>query len=267
MKKLYIVINYFSIQSSLIPIEMHATIKPFKGAPHQCTPSQPQDRPYAHILNQIAINGPIKRNAIIAAGEGRSANRNKWTSSSQAAVLDGDPSGVAQLSQPDIPSQRDASSLVWECAEAVRPEFAAIDMLVHSNIARVQNAFHAARVGPHHFSGSTGYGHGDLGREALDDVMAGIMGAESAAVRIQYVSGTHAIASALYGCLRPGDELLAVAGSPYDTLEEVIGIRGTLGSGSLAEFGVSYRKLDLSPNGAIDWVALATAIKSGTLRL
>ena len=86
------------------------------------------------------------------------------------------------------------------------------------------------------------------------------MGAEAAAVRIQFVSGTHAIASGLYACLRPGDELLAVAGPPYDTLEEVIGVRGTPGSGSLREFGVSYRVLDLTEDGRIDWEGLANAI-------
>ncbi len=81
-----------------------------------------------------------------------------------------------------------------------------------SNLRRVQEAFRRARVGPHHFQGSTGYGHGDLGREALDGVFAEIMGAEAALVRIQFMSGTHAIAAALYAVLRPGDEMLAVAG-------------------------------------------------------
>lgn len=208
-----------------------------------------------------------RRTTVIAAGEGRSANRTKWTtgagvSSSGTAVLDSE-ADVSATAVAAAPTQT-ASELVWGCAEAVRPQFAAIDSLVHSNIARVQTAFRAARVGPHHFAGSTGYGHGDLGRDALDEVMAAVMGAEAAAVRIQFVSGTHAIAAGLYGCLRPGDELLAVAGSPYDTLEEVIGIRGTPGAGSLAEFGVSYRKLDLAPGGGIDWEALTTAIRPET---
>lgn len=89
------------------------------------------------------------------------------------------------------------------------------------------------------------------------------MGAEAALVRIQFMSGTHAIASALYGVLRPGDELLAVAGAPYDTMEEVIGLRGTPGQGSLAEWGVSYRMLPLAESGEIDWEALKSAIKPG----
>jgi hypothetical protein len=91
------------------------------------------------------------------------------------------------------------------------------------------------------------------------------MGAEAALVRIQFMSGTHAIASALYGVLRPGDELLAVAGAPYDTMEEVIGLRGTPGQGSLAEWGVSYRMLPLADSGKIDWEALKSAIKPGGL--
>jgi cystathionine beta-lyase family protein involved in aluminum resistance len=109
----------------------------------------------------------------------------------------------------------------------------------------------------------TGYGHSDLGRDTLDAVFADVIQAEAAIVRPQLVSGTHAIACALYGVLRPGDELLAVAGTPYDTLEEVIGLRGR-GQGSLAEFGVSYRELALTPAATIDWNALETAIKPNT---
>lgn len=205
------------------------------------------------------------RTNVIVAGEGRSANRTKWTAPS--VTLEGS-AATATLAPPaSAPSTAplDVSKLVWQAAEASRPEFDAIDRLVHANLSRVQAAFKTARVGPHHFCGSTGYGHGDLGRAALDDVMAEVMDAEAAAVRIQFVSGTHAIASALYACLRPGDELLAVAGSPYDTLEEVIGLRGTPGSGSLAEFGVSYRKLDLAESGSIDWEGLSHAITPGEL--
>jgi len=105
----------------------------------------------------------------------------------------------------------------------------------------------------------SGYGHDDLGRDTLDRVVADIVQAEAALARSQFVSGTHAIACALYGVLRPGDEMLAIAGTPYDTLEEVIGLRGQ-GQGSLAEFGVSYRELALTATGSIDWPALATAV-------
>lgn len=99
-----------------------------------------------------------------------------------------------------------------QAAEELQPLFFEIDKLVGQNLQRVQAAFKANKIGPHHFTGSTGYGHGDLGRDALDDVMAAVMGAEAAIVRIQFVSGTHAIAGALYAVLRPGDEMLAVAG-------------------------------------------------------
>jgi cystathionine beta-lyase family protein involved in aluminum resistance len=141
---------------------------------------------------------------------------------------------------------------------------------VHANLARCQRAFRAARVGPHHFAGSTGYGHGDLGREALDGLVAELLGAEAAIVRPHLVSGTHAIAAGLFGALRPGDELLAVAGAPYDTMEEVIGLRGRgKGHGSLAEWGVAYRQLELSPprTGGVDWRALATAVRPGLTRV
>ncbi|MEM9805173.1 MAG: aminotransferase class I/II-fold pyridoxal phosphate-dependent enzyme [Cyanobacteria bacterium P01_D01_bin.56] len=139
----------------------------------------------------------------------------------------------------------------------------AIDSQVKVNIARVLAAFRAHKVGTHHFSGVSGYGHDDLGRQTLDLVFATLVGAEAAAVRVQFVSGTHAITCALFGVLRPGDELLAVTGSPYDTLEEVIGVRGG-GQGSLKDFGVSYRELPLTADNTVDWEALATAIRANT---
>jgi cystathionine beta-lyase family protein involved in aluminum resistance len=155
------------------------------------------------------------------------------------------------------------SPLIQTAEVALAPTFAAIDAQVKQNLHRVLTAFRQHRVGVHHFASMSGYGHGDLGREVLDQVFAEIVGAESAAVRVQFVSGTHAIAACLYGVLRPGDELLSVVGAPYDTLEEVIGIRGT-GQGSLAELGVTYRQIELRPDGSIDWETLSTAIKPHT---
>ncbi|NES75175.1 MULTISPECIES: methionine gamma-lyase family protein [unclassified Okeania] len=143
------------------------------------------------------------------------------------------------------------------------PIFSDIDSLVKQNLRRVLDAFREHRVGVHHFAGVTGYGHDDLGRETLDKVFAQVMGAEAAAVRVQFVSGTHAIACALFGTLRPGDEMLSVVGSPYDTLEEVIGLREE-GQGSLKDFGVSYRELPLTETGAIDWRGLESAITEKT---
>jgi cystathionine beta-lyase family protein involved in aluminum resistance len=137
--------------------------------------------------------------------------------------------------------------------------FYGIDLQVKKNLEKVLAAFRQFRVGSHHFASVSGYGHSDLGRQTLDQVFAAVMQAEAAAVRVQFVSGTHAIACALFGVLRPGDELLAVAGAPYDTLEEVIGLRGT-GQGSLKEFGINYRQLALTPDGEVDWSTLATAL-------
>jgi cystathionine beta-lyase family protein involved in aluminum resistance len=147
--------------------------------------------------------------------------------------------------------------------KALVPIFSLIDTQVKQNLRRVLRAFRDCRVGSHHFTSVSGYGHDDLGRQALDRVFAQAMGAEAAAVRVQFVSGTHAIACALFGILRPGDEMLVVTGAPYDTLEEVIGLRGT-GQGSLADFGIRYRQLELTDEGTVDWAALATAIRPHT---
>jgi cystathionine beta-lyase family protein involved in aluminum resistance len=143
---------------------------------------------------------------------------------------------------------------------------AAIASLAEAHTARVQPrlervlaAFAAERVGVQHFASVSGYGHGDQGREVFDRVFARVLQAEAAAVRLQFVSGTHAIAAALFGVLRPGDRLLALTGRPYDTLEEVIGIRGS-GQGSLAEFGIAYDELDLLADGGIDWDGLEDAL-------
>jgi len=143
------------------------------------------------------------------------------------------------------------------------PTFNEIDQQVKKNLSKVLQAFRDHKVGTHHFSSVTGYGHNDLGREVIDQVFAQVLGAEAAAVRVQFVSGTHAIACCLFGILRPGDELLSVVGAPYDTLEEVIGHHGS-GQGSLREFGISYRQIDLTGSGEIDWDAVASSVKPET---
>ena len=141
--------------------------------------------------------------------------------------------------------------------------FYGIDLLVKRNLSKVLAAFKANKVGAHHFASVSGYGHDDLGRDTLDRVFAQVVGAEAAAVRVQFVSGTHAIACALFGVLRPGDELLSVAGSPYDTLEEVIGSRGR-GQGSLKEFGIQYKEVALTEQGDVDFEQLALAVTEKT---
>ncbi len=153
--------------------------------------------------------------------------------------------------------------LLEEARSTLSPIFSQIDTKVKQNLKKVIEAFRECRVGVQHFASVSGYGHDDLGRETLDKVFAQIVGAEAAIVRVQFVSGTHAIACALFGVLRPGDEMLAVAGTPYDTLEEVIGLRGH-NNGSLAEFNIEYRELSLTNERTIDWEGLSRAISDRT---
>ncbi|MFM7450534.1 MAG: aminotransferase class I/II-fold pyridoxal phosphate-dependent enzyme [Leptolyngbyaceae cyanobacterium] len=157
----------------------------------------------------------------------------------------------------------DQVELIAAAEQTLSQIFSGIDAQVKENLKRVLTAFRDFRVGPHHFASVSGYGHDDLGRDLMDQVFARVMQAEAAAVRVQFVSGTHAIACALFGNLRPGDELLAVAGAPYDTLEEVIGLRGE-GQGSLADFAIRYRQINLTPAGTIDWFALQSAVRPAT---
>ncbi|RWR84455.1 ynbB [Cinnamomum micranthum f. kanehirae] len=154
---------------------------------------------------------------------------------------------------------------VVEAVDSLYSEFRSIDNLVAHNTSRVLSAYQKARVSTQHFGGCTGYGHDEAGgREALDTAFAEIVGAESAIVRAQFFSGTHAIACALFALLRPGDELLAVAGAPYDTLEEVIGIRDSAGLGSLKDYGVTYREVPLAEDSGLNWDELAVALSPRT---
>ncbi|GAB4195578.1 MAG: methionine gamma-lyase family protein [Coleofasciculaceae cyanobacterium] len=157
----------------------------------------------------------------------------------------------------------DSYKQLQEAQKALVPVFYDIDTAVQQNLKKVLDAFRHHRVGVHHFASVSGYGHDDLGRQTLDKVFARVMGAEAAAVRIQFVSGTHAIACCLFGVLRPGDEMLAVVGAPYDTLEEVIGLRGH-NQGSLKDFGIHYRELSLTTQGTVDWQALSQAVGKNT---
>lgn len=130
-------------------------------------------------------------------------------------------------------------------SEGLQPVFDALAQREVRNQARVLAAFQTERIGEHHLQGTYGYGHDDLGRDALEQVYARVFGAEAALVRPHIASGTHAITAALFGVLRPGDELLFVTGHPYDTLEEVVGVRGEQNVGSLKDWGVRYREVDL----------------------
>ncbi|UNK20831.1 methionine gamma-lyase family protein [Paenibacillus sp. N3/727] len=138
-----------------------------------------------------------------------------------------------------------------------------IDRIVDRNQWKVIEAFQRSKVSDFHFAGSTGYAYNDRGREVLDEVYADIFRAESALVRPHFASGTHTISTALFGVLRPGDELLYITGRPYDTLHKVIGEEGD-GTGSLKDFGIGYREVSLLEDGGIDWDGVSKAINSAT---
>lgn len=126
----------------------------------------------------------------------------------------------------------------------LREQFDRIDSIAEFNTQKVLSAFQKHRVGESYFAGTTGYGYDDIGRDKLEEIYADIFGAEDALVRIGFVNGTHTIACALFGALKPGDVLLSAVGAPYDTLLGVIGVSDK-GRGSLREWGVEYRQVDL----------------------
>ena len=152
--------------------------------------------------------------------------------------------------------------LCHEVEESLKERFQAIDEVAEYNQLKVLAAMRKNKVADTHFNDSTGYGYDDLGRDTLEDVYADVFHTESALVRPNLVSGTHALTVALSANLRPGDEILSPTGKPYDTLEGVIGIRET--KGSLAEFGITYKQVDLLPNGNFDFDKIKEAINEKT---
>lgn len=140
----------------------------------------------------------------------------------------------------------------------IYPIFSALEATAEHNQLKVMSAFQKNQVSENFFYGSTGYGYGDRGRDALDAIYAQIFGTEDALVRHNFVSGTHTLAAALFGMLRPGDTLLSLTGGPYDTMEEVIGLRGQ-GQGSLMDFGVHYEQVELLPDGMPDLPSIERA--------
>lgn len=143
------------------------------------------------------------------------------------------------------------------CAES----FERISDTAEYNGAKVLKAFADNRVSEPCFYGSTGYGYGDIGRETLDKVYAQVLGAEDALVRHNFVSGTHALSVALFGVLRKGDKIVSITGKPYDTLEEVIGISGEKGNGSLMDYGVEYGQVDLNEDGTAKLDEITEAVR------
>ncbi len=138
------------------------------------------------------------------------------------------------------------------------PVFKRIDGVAEDNTKKVLSAFQKHRVSAPMFSGTTGYGYDDMGRDTLELIWADVFGAESALVRQTFVNGTHAIAAALYAGLRPGDTLLAATGAPYDTLQSVIGITGDY-PGNMRQYGIRYAQVDLLPDGTPDLEAIRRA--------
>lgn len=154
-----------------------------------------------------------------------------------------------------------------ERAEAdLAPVFARIDAIARENTARVLSAFQENRVSAACFAGTTGYGYDDRGREVLDQVAAQVFGAEDAIVRINFINGTHALSTALFGVLRPGDTLVSCFGAPYDTLQTVIGIAGDE-PGNLRQFGVRYVQVDGTPEGQPDLPAILQAVQQPGVRM
>ena len=146
--------------------------------------------------------------------------------------------------------------------EGLRERFTAIDETAEYNQLKVIAAMQKAHVSAECFNASSGYGYDDIGRDTLEEVYAAAFHTEAALVRPQITCGTHALATALAGNLRPGDGLLSISGRPYDTLEEVIGIRPSCGS--LAEYGVTYAQVDLLADGSFDYEGIEKALRPQT---
>jgi cystathionine beta-lyase family protein involved in aluminum resistance len=155
------------------------------------------------------------------------------------------------------------AQLVAEVEEQIASVHKEIDERIDYNQYRVLQSFRKHKVSDSHFIPSTGYGYDDTGRDTLELVYADVFGGEAGLVRPQIISGTHAISIALFGILRPNDELLYITGKPYDTLEEIVGIRGS-GVGSLKEFNISYNSVPLTHEGRVDFAAVKNAMTERT---
>ena len=151
--------------------------------------------------------------------------------------------------------------LYTEAVKDIDEEFRYYDEIREYNQLKVLNALQEERISDSHFTNSSGYGYGDIGRDALDRVYARVFNCEAALVRPHFVNGTHAIGAALFGNLRPRDTMLSICGTPYDTLHNIIGISGKENIGSLREYGVNYKQIDLTSEGKIDLQAVKKALE------
>mmetsp|Transcript_519 Transcript_519/g.1872 ORF Transcript_519/g.1872 Transcript_519/m.1872 type:complete len:539 (-) Transcript_519:205-1821(-) len=240
-----------------------------------------------HTLGSHAWRSWSKTSSTRPHGAHQSAQ--KWTTKRRRSTCK--PRSTSHV-DAETPQRGCASgAIVWSAAERLRDPFWNVDVQVAAHVRRVQRAFARQRVGPEHLQGSTGYGHGDQSREALDGVLAYVLGTECAAARAQFVSGTHAIAAALYGTLRCDDVLISATGPPYDTLRSVIGgpaqtpvvegrteekkasvqegsrVEGTDGQGAddlgtLHDWGVRYEAVPLrEDDGAVDLDKVKEAVR------
>ncbi|MEE1037979.1 MAG: methionine gamma-lyase family protein, partial [Eubacterium sp.] len=166
------------------------------------------------------------------------------------------------LLEAEFNIDRKILELVNEAEKEIQDKFEALDDLAAYNQYKVLNAFQKNRISDMHFGWNTGYGYDDPGRDAIERIYADVFKTEAALVRTQIVNGTHALSLTLAGILRPGDEMIYISGGPYDTLEEVIGIRGE-GMGSLKEFGIKYNQVDLK-DGELDLEGIKNAINEDT---
>jgi len=153
--------------------------------------------------------------------------------------------------------------LAEKCEEEIKEQFTFIDEIREYNQYKVLRSMQKNKLSDIHFNFSTGYGYGDIGRETLDKVYADVFNCEDALVRPNIVSGTHALSLCLYGVLRPGDEILAITGKPYDTLENIIGINDNT-QGSLRDYNITYRQVDLLEDGSFDFEEIRNSINEKT---
>lgn len=154
--------------------------------------------------------------------------------------------------------------LIFECENELTEKFREIDKICYQNSLKVLNAFNENKISESHFNTTTGYGYNDYGRDAVEDVFKTVLKAEDALVRNQFISGTHALTTTLFGLLRPNDIMLSVTGKPYDTLDEVIGIKEN--KSSLKSFGIKYYGIDLIDND-FDFIKIEEFLKNNQVKL
>ena len=156
--------------------------------------------------------------------------------------------------------------LIDEAEESVKPQFKHIEEIAQLNEMKVMKAFADNRLSAEYFIASSGYGTDDLGRDMLDKIYAQIFESEDALVRYNFISGTHTLSTMLFAVLRPGDLVCAITGKPYDTLEEVVGMTGDAGRGSLRDFGIDYMQIDLADDSDFDYEAIKKVLTEKKVR-